>query len=126
MPYASSSVRTCGGVSQASLEDASTDATSCSAVVRSMPSSSGKTPAGRRSHSARAAACPSARAADSGKSNVATPASTRDWGVPSAQTKAASTGLSSRGELASAEATASPTSSAPATTGGVKMTIRAS
>ena len=66
MPYAPSSVRTCGAVSHASLEDSSTDATSACAAGRSIPSRSGVPPAGRRSQSARSAACASARAADSG------------------------------------------------------------
>ena len=61
-----------------------------------MPSSSTTSPTGRRSHSARSAAWPSARAADSGKSNVAIggSASTSEAGTPPAEMNAARTGLS--------------------------------
>src|SRR5207248_1512496 len=83
--------------------------------------------AGRRGHSARSAAKPSACAADSGYGNAATgdSESSSVAGVPSALITTARTGFSVPAS-ATACRIAAPTSSAPATTGGTKRTITAS
>ena len=91
-----------------------------------MRSSCGTVPGRRRSHSARRAARPSARAADSGYAKLATPSSSsRTPGVPSALDRRRARACPSppRRRLARSRP---PTSSAPATTGGTKRTMTAS
>ena len=70
-PYASSRRRVCAASSQASSPSASASCSTASAASRSR-SSSGSVPAGRRSHSPRSTARPSAFAAASGYANDGT------------------------------------------------------
>ena len=99
--------------------------TAC-AASRSMPPSSGVVPCGRRSHSARSAARPSARAADSGYAKAATWRDPRSAaGTPSEDITTASTGLSAPASPA-VRSTAWATSSAVPLTAGTKRTMTAS
>ena len=110
--------------SHASSHSASTRATTSCAALTSMPSSCGTEPAEPRSHSARSAARPSARAADSGYANEGMFAALRSVaGAPSAARMQASTVFSGWFAAATASLIASPTLRAGTATGGTKSRI---
>ena len=117
-----------GGASQPSATAGSSDGSRARAQQSRCRRGFGTAGSGRRSHSARSAARPRARAADCGireERGRRRGGRTRADGTPSAERIAASTGLSVE-PAASVRASPAATSSPPACTGGTKRTIAAS